>query len=90
MIHEDTRPDEKPITKPPGRWRNWWLVSESMGPAECSLCGADLPPMPIGTAYPHHDCQPPHPSKDVAETAAAPDTDWGDPYLGAFPEGERP
>lgn len=83
----DEQLDERPITKPPARWRNWWRVVEPYVSNE-------------GTPWPRgeHPGVRVWPSKDAAETAGrrseAQVNGMPGPgrveYLGAYPEGERP
>ncbi len=85
----ETAPEEKPITKPPTRWRNWHLNDGPKTLAYCDVCRT------FEWVYrgPYHGCRI-WPSKDSAETQAALEVKSGaylsSQYLGAYPEGERP
>lgn len=77
--------EQKPITKLPGRFWNWWDCYKTVP----TLCGGVIQK----GVHPGHK---PYPSKDIAETLAANwlkenrKTSWKGKYLGAFPEGETP
>lgn len=80
------RVEEKPITKPPTRWKNRWVVVKEHI-AGCTVCGARVLLKTDEICEAH--CKT-HPSKDLAETYALCALDqWPDlrKYLGAFPLG---
>lgn len=83
----------EPVKEPAKRWRNWWR--SIMGTTAYDARGNVVAePAPSGTAF--ADCHV-WPSKEIAQQRAfdeiaAPcvDGDIQCPYLGAFPDGERP
>ena len=83
-LNTKDRPIEEKISKPAGRWRNWYLVK---APTTCMLTSVrHKPGETVGGYYTF-------PSKDLAETAMQNDGNNAArrgkaDYLGAFPEGQ--
>jgi len=86
-------PEREVAKEPPKRWRNWWRIRVWV---VCRDCGHDFWP---GSQV-DCDCEPAHPSYDVAMTRAAEQTSVSSAllsgycdapeHIGAFPEGEQP
>jgi hypothetical protein len=86
------RPKQETLTRPPGKWWNWWKTRSPW-----RVKGTEKVFMP-GMVHPSQ--HGPWPTKEIAEQRAI---EWlngtsslGKPnneldeYLGAYPEGERP